>query len=299
MDGAISYIHAVNLVIMMGLANIPMKGSCMTESIQNTYYPLSAEDIYYINYLANYAASRRQFTQPDLSDHHQLQNNNFTRRALIADLRQLFTTPAEVSAKKVAKIFRDINNFHRMQLLRLRPALIRNCDELAFILCESIPLEDRLLFACSQIHLLYDADLERCMDNTNAITRLISWNDVEKFHSFAVKMMMHKRKQLLPAKETVRDLSAEKALPAHAYSFTAGFIFAVANLTGELLGTGKIFDIATMLATVGNLAYGCYDLIQQQSVRQELTSIGKRMYTMWHQSKYYSNSTPETPAPRL
>jgi hypothetical protein len=284
---------------MVELANITMKGSRMTESIHNTYYPLSAEDIHYINFLANHAANRRQPTQLDISDHHQLQNNNFIRRALISDLRQLFTAPAEASTKKVAKIFRDINNIHRMRLLSLRPALIRNCDELEFILRESIPLKDRLLFACSQIHLLYDADIERCMDNTNAITRLIPWNEVEKFHSFAAKMMVHKRKQLLPAKETAPDLSTENALSAHAYSFTAGFIFAAANLTGELLGAGKIFDLATMLATIGNLAYGCYDLYQQQPVRKELAFISNHVYTMWHQIKYYSNLTTETPVPRL
>lgn len=282
----------------------------MTESIQNTYYPLSAEDIYYINFLANHAANRRQLTQLNHSDHHQLQDKNFTRRALASELRQLFKAPTESSTKKVAKIFRDIDNIHRMQLLSMRPTLIRNCDELAFILRESIPLKDRLLFACSQIHLLYDADPDRCMDNTMAITHLIPWKDVEKFHTFALKMMTRMSEKSLPEIETVQHLSVDKrqpasdtstehALPAHAYSFTAGFVFAAANLAGELLGAGKIFDIATMLATIGNIAHGCYDLYQQQPVRQELTSIGNRMYTMWHQSKYYPNSSPETPAPRL
>lgn len=267
----------------------------MTESIQNTYFPLSAENLYYIHYLASHAVNRRQLKQPDHSNEHL----NLTRKALVSDLQQLFKAPAEVPPKKVVKIFRDIDNIHRLRLLRLRPALIRSCDDLEFILRESIPPEDRLLFACSQIHLLYDQNLNRCMKNTSVITQLIPWKDVEKFHSFAAKMMLHERKKSLPAKVAAPDLSTENTLPAHAYSFTAGFFFAAANLAGELLGAGKLFDIATMLATIGNIAHGCYDLSQQQSVRKELTSIANHVSTMWHQSKYYPGSAPETPTPRL
>lgn len=251
----------------------------MTQARKPTYFPPTWDDLQFINQVSDYAIDKKFRRDTTRSLGKNATQKRYLYNHFKSELRSLLTTPENSNINQVGEVLWFMNNYDRMILLKRRPALIKNCEELDVILRNYTQPGDALLLACSQINLLFDAEDNIREANIQLIVRAMPEHHRDSFSAFAESAMAK-------ALRKYRITHPVEPSSAPTIAFSAGTLLAAMGALGYLMNSNRLITVSAFLGAAGCLSAGLLGLQKDN----------KKWFSMWAKNRNINEIGANTPA---
>jgi hypothetical protein len=228
-------------------------------------HALTETDIDFICRITEKYSKQHELREPEKASRHRY-NNSYLYQNFASDLKHIFVYPDVATIWEVGDLMTEMTNSDRMHLLKLRPSLVKNCEDLAFLLKKFIPNNDRLLLAIAQADKIMDKKKMVRENNLALILHTLPITDQSNFEHFVkVKLFAPADQHMYHIREALMEM------PAHGISFSLSFIFGSVGALSHLTQIFTSIESAAFLLAAATAAHGLYELYHEPHLKPKLT----------------------------
>lgn len=127
----------------------------------------------------------------------EIRHIEYDTRVLAGDIKTMLLKPALLTVSEIGNVLSVMTNSERLLLLVNRAYVFEDCYDLMTILKYHLPVEDRTLFACAFVEIMYRENDEMMHTNIKRVAETLPLHEQTAYIRFCLKVMEHIRSKQL------------------------------------------------------------------------------------------------------